>query len=140
MIAIINGDRPPRPTHGALTGRLWELMNRCWDKDRHNRPRMLEVLLALDPPIHEYTHSSGPLQVTADVPTLVSDTQQRLENIDPLNKEYRPLLHALLSHQNLEAYTNSLRREDLQRFIELLDKASKTDIHPTGAYIVRLGA
>lgn len=101
---------------------------------------MLEVLLALDPLVHEYAHSSGPLQVTADLPTLVSDTLQRLENIDPLNKEYRPFLHALLSHQNLKAYTNILRREDLQRFIELLDKVSKTNTHPAGAYIVRLGA
>ena len=129
MIAIISGKRPPRPTHPTLTGRLWELMNRCWDQDQHDRPRMLEVLLALNPLIHEYTRPSGPLLVTADVPTLVSDTRQRLENVDSLNEEYRPFLHALLTHQDLKAFVSSLRRDDLQRFIELLDNVGKAGIH-----------
>ena len=129
MIAIIRGKRPPRPAHSTLTGGLWELMNRCWDQNPHNRPRMLEVLLALNPLTHEYTRPSGALQVTADVPTLVSVTQQQVENTDPLNGEYRPFLHALLSHRDLKIYVNSLQRDDLQRFIELLDKVGTAVVH-----------
>ena len=130
MIAIISGKRPPRPTHSTLTDSLWELMNRCWDQDRHNRPRMLEVILALNPLVHEYTRPSGRPPVTADVPTLVSDTRQRLENTDSLNEEYRPFLHALLSHRDLKTYIDELQSDDLQRFVELLDKVGQDDIHP----------
>lgn len=67
MTAIIRGNRPPRPTHSSFTDRLWELMNQCWDQDRHNRPRMLEVLLALNPLIHERKLVRGPLSVTTDM-------------------------------------------------------------------------
>ena len=59
MMAIINGKRPPRPTHSSLTCGLWELMNQCWDQERHNRPRMVGVLFALNSHIHECKRASG---------------------------------------------------------------------------------
>ena len=111
-------------------------MNRCWDQDRHNRPQMLEVLLTLDPPGHECMRPSGALPITTDAPTLVSDIQQRLENLDPLNEEYRQILHALLSHSDLKPYINGLRTDDLQRFIELLDKVGKAGIHSVSPQVL----
>ena len=131
MMAIIDGRRPYRPTHPALTDRLWELMNRCWDQDRHNRPRMLEVLLALNPPIHECTRPNGPLSITADAQTIVSDIQQRLGIMDPSNEEYRPLVCALLGHRDLKSHVDSLQNGDLQGFIELLDEVGKANTDPT---------
>ena len=106
-------------------------MTRCWDQDRHNRPRVLEVLLTLNPPTRECTRPNRSLPITADVQTLVSDIQQRLENIDSSNEEYRPLLYALLSHRNLGPHIDSLRKEDLQEFVDLLDKVGKIDTNPT---------
>ena len=47
VMAIVNGRRPPQPTHPALTGELWTLMQRCWDQDPHSRPEVSEVLMAL---------------------------------------------------------------------------------------------
>ena len=127
MVAIINGKRPLRPTHSGLTSTLWELMERCWDQDPHNRPRTLEVLLTLKPPILERTRASGPLPVTVGTQTPVSDIQRRLKNLDPSNEEYRPLLYALLSHQDLRPYISSLREDGLQRFVELLDEVNRTN-------------
>lgn len=115
-------------------------MGRCWDQDRRNRPQILEVLLALSPLIHERTHTSEPLLVTANVQTLVSDIQQRLENPNLPNEEYRPLLYALLGRQNLKSYIDSLQNGDLLGFAELLDKASKADRHLHCANIGLLGA
>ena len=129
MIAIVRGDRPPRPTHPTFTDTLWELMNKCWDRDRHGRPRMLEVLLALDLLVYERTRPSGSSPVTADVSTLVSEIRQRLKDLDPSNEEYRPLLYALLSHRDLEPHINSLLGDDLRGFVELLDKVDKADIY-----------
>ena len=129
MVAIISGDRPPRPTHSTFTGMLWELMNQCWDQDKHGRPRMLEVLLALNPLVYERTRPIGSPPITADVLALVSDIRQRLEDLDPSNEEYRLLLYGLLSHRDLESHINSLLGDDLRGFVELLDKVGRADIH-----------
>ena len=49
MLAIMQNERPPRPTHPTFTEKLWTLMQRCWDHDPHLRPDVsgvLQVLLA----------------------------------------------------------------------------------------------
>lgn len=122
IMAIIRGQRPPRPTHPSLTDRLWELINQCWDQDRHKRPRILEVFLALNPLIHQRTHRSGATPVTASASAQVSDIQQQLGKLDPSNEEYRPLLYGLLSHPHLKPHIVSLKEDNLQGFIELLDE------------------
>ena len=129
MTAIIGGKRPPRPTHPSLTDGLWKLTNRCWDQERRNRPRMLEVLIALTHLVHEHTRPSGSQPVTADVETLVSDIQRQLENLDPSHEEYRRLLYALLNHQDLKPHIDGLRKGDLQGFMELLNKVDETNIY-----------
>ena len=48
MLAIMAGERPPRPTHQALTNELWMLIQRCWNQDYHLRPEISEVLQVLN--------------------------------------------------------------------------------------------
>ena len=140
MMAIMRGERPPRPTHLSLTDRLGELMNHCLNQDRHDRPRMLEVLLGLNPLANEFPHPSGLPPVTADVPSPISDIRQRLENLEPSDEEYRPLLYALLSHRDLNPYICGLQNGDLQRFVEFLDEVGKADIYFTSTDITWIGA
>ena len=128
MIAIMSGRRPQRPAHPSFTDSLWKLLQKCWDQDRRNRPRMSEVLFALGPLTHERTPYSGSLLATAGVQTLVSDIQ-RLVNFDPSNEEYRSLLYALLSHQGLKQHIANLGKGDLQGFVGLLDEVSKANIY-----------
>lgn len=130
MMAIISGRRPPRPEHSGLTDGLWDLINLCWEQDQYNRPRMLEVLLTLNPLLHECTRARIPLPIATNMPTLVSDIQQRLGNLDSSDEEYRPLLYAFLSHPDLKPHINSLPKDDLQGFVELLDKVGKVEIYP----------
>lgn len=47
MTAILNGKRPPRPTHSSCTDYLWNLIQRCWDQDPLLRPEISEVLRIL---------------------------------------------------------------------------------------------
>ena len=47
MLAIMDGRRPPRPPHPALTDQLWALVQRCWDQNSHSRPEVSEVLKVL---------------------------------------------------------------------------------------------
>jgi hypothetical protein len=48
MLAIMRGERPPRPTHQALTNELWALTQHCWDQDPHVRPEMSKALKVLN--------------------------------------------------------------------------------------------
>ena len=60
-MAITSGERPSRPTHEALTDRLWGLTQRCWAQDPHERPQMSEVLKVLNPSFSPTPPSGMPL-------------------------------------------------------------------------------
>ena len=47
MLAIVGGERPPRPTHPTLTEALWTTMRQCWDQEAHRRPQVLQILCGL---------------------------------------------------------------------------------------------
>ena len=51
MLAVMEGNRPPRPTYPTFTEKLWTLMQRCWDHDPQLRPDALEVLRVLTPSV-----------------------------------------------------------------------------------------
>ena len=47
---IIDGERPKKPTMTArlgFTGELWEIVERCWNKDRDERPSLGVILSTL---------------------------------------------------------------------------------------------
>lgn len=58
----------------------------------------------------------------------VSDIQQRLDGLSPSDQNYRRLLSALLTHEDLRPYIYSLERSGLRGFVELLDGVSNVDI------------
>ena len=146
VVSIVHGDRPPRPTHPSLTDGLWELMQRCWDRDIRKRPQILEALQALNslisiptlagisppleepsqPPLRPGTNPSAMLLITADMQTQVSDIQQQIMNIDSSKDEYRQLLFAFLTHPNLKQYTQDLQKSGLKALVELLDNVGIT--------------
>jgi len=43
ILAVMEGHRPPRPTHPTFTGNLWKLMQHCWDQQPDLRPEASEV-------------------------------------------------------------------------------------------------
>jgi len=47
VLAIVHGERPPRPTHPTFTEDLWTLVQRCWDQDPHSRPDASQVMQTL---------------------------------------------------------------------------------------------
>jgi len=49
-LAVMRGERPPRPNHPDLTDALWGLMQRCWAQGPHLRPKMAQVLQAFNSP------------------------------------------------------------------------------------------
>ena len=150
VVSIIHGDRPPRPTHPSLTDGLWELMQRCWDRDICKRPQILEALQALnslipiptlagislpleepsDPdrllPLRPGTNLNAMLLIAADVQSLVWDIQQQVMDLDPSKEEYRQLLHALLTHPDLEQHAQDPQESDLRALVELLDNVGNT--------------
>ena len=61
-VAIVQGRRPPRPTHPGVTGALWRMMQRCWNGDPRLRPEASEVLrILLDSSVsHSFWRPSVP--------------------------------------------------------------------------------
>jgi hypothetical protein len=119
MVAIMHNKRPPTPTHESFTDGLRELMQRCWDQKRHNRPQTLEVLLVLNSAMPSPT----PLCMS-----LITDIYRQLGGPSPPADTFRPLLFELLSHPDLELHIRGLQGSDLQEFVDLLDKVGKDDI------------
>ena len=46
-VGILAGTRPERPTHPNLTDSIWNLTQRCWNKDTKQRPDISEIVLRL---------------------------------------------------------------------------------------------
>ena len=59
--------------------------------------------------------------------TPVSDIQQQLEKLSPFDDNHLPVLHELLSHQDLRLHVQDLDESGLERLIEVLDMVSVTD-------------
>ena len=47
MLAIVSGERPPRPADLSLTDRLWDLTRQCWGKEPQLRPQALRIVRGL---------------------------------------------------------------------------------------------
>ena len=47
MLAIVGGERPPRPIDPVFTDRLWGLTQQCWDQDVKRRPHALRISCSL---------------------------------------------------------------------------------------------
>ena len=43
-VRILSGIRPDRPVHPRLTSELWDLNQRCWNKEPSQRPGILKVV------------------------------------------------------------------------------------------------
>ncbi|KAF9651098.1 kinase-like protein [Thelephora ganbajun] len=103
MLAIVDGERPPRPTHPTFTDDLWALTQRCWDQEAHLRPQMSEVLQNLrrfGPPMWE-----------------------RLISRPLITRERISLITSIFSDSNESEAVQRLRGGDAQAFIDVMYKA-----------------
>ncbi|KAF9644747.1 kinase-like protein, partial [Thelephora ganbajun] len=101
--AIVEGERPPRPKHPAVTGGLWKLMQRCWDHNPHLRLEALEVLHTL---------------LTLDLPAW-----ERLINHTLSTDERISLITSLFSDRDEVEMVGYLSGDDAQAFIDVIDEA-----------------
>jgi len=100
---IVKGRRPPRPEHPAVTGRLWRLIQRCWDKDPRLRPEAveaLEELLACNPP-----------------------AWKQFINQTPLTNECIPLITSIFSNRDEVEAFQYLSGDDARTFVNMVDEA-----------------
>lgn len=45
---IFTDERPSRPTHQQLSDQLWQVIEKCWQRDPSQRPTILEVVTFLE--------------------------------------------------------------------------------------------
>lgn len=48
VYSLTNGDRPPRPSHPDLSDRVWNMIERCWEKNPSLRPPIKTVVDILE--------------------------------------------------------------------------------------------
>ena len=74
---IMDGERPKRPNCANITELLWSLIQRCWDKEARNRPKMRKVIAELEEMsvlsfiwmIKNHTYASSQKQHSHHAPT-----------------------------------------------------------------------
>ncbi|KAF9642287.1 kinase-like protein [Thelephora ganbajun] len=100
MVYLIQGKRPPRPTHPTFTEDLWTLMQRCWDHNSSLRPKAPEVL---------------------EVLTL--SVCKRLTNQALITHERIHLITTIFSDRDLVRMVKHISGDYAQTFIDVIDRA-----------------
>ncbi|KAF9643889.1 kinase-like protein [Thelephora ganbajun] len=117
VLALMQGKRPPRPTHPAVTEDLWKLIQRCWDHDPRPRPaisEVLRILLTSDPPVWKQ---------------LIGHPFSTDERIS--------LLTSIFSDNNEIEMVRHLSRDDAQVFIDVIDEAPTADLQEVFALFIQ---
>jgi len=117
MLAIVQGKRPPRPTHPTFTEDLWTLIQRCWDGDPHSRPQASEVALQL---------------LTLSVCNrLIGHTRTH---------EHVSLIGKIFSDNDPVTIVESFSRDDTQTLIDVVDEVSSCVIPRSKYRLIALGS
>ena len=118
MLAVVGGERPPRPTHPTLTDDLWALIQQCWDKDARLRPRMLQILRGLWVSIPElHMRSPDLLLASRTIPAWKRLTDRPLDV-----NERIPLIADIFSDRSEIEAVRRLRGNDAQSFVDVVDE------------------
>ena len=73
MLAVVSGERPPKPENAEGTGMtevVWEFLKECWREDRTTRPSISNILKRFYDITGEKRTQSGLVQCDWDVPSL----------------------------------------------------------------------
>ena len=125
MLATVQGERPPRPTHPTFTENLWKLIQRCWDQDPHLRPEASEILQVLTTPSVLRLFWRSPIH-WLDCALAYSDLPSWKRLISPaLSMDERvSLITSVFSDRDeIEVFRN-LSGDDARAFVDVVDEAS----------------
>jgi len=106
-LAIVQGRRPPQPTHPTFTGELWALVQRCWDQDPHLRPEIPEVL--------------GVLRSLSVSRLLL----QQFRHLEGSSSGFNDRLSNILYGEEYRRFVQGLQGDDLVWLIDYLDKVHR---------------
>ncbi|KAF9644933.1 kinase-like protein [Thelephora ganbajun] len=98
-LAIMGGERPPRPTHPTLTDGSWTLIQRCWSQEPHLRPHALRISCGFGIP-----------------------AWKRLIDRPLAMDESISLIKGIFSDRNETEDVRHLRGSDAQSFVDVIDE------------------
>jgi len=121
LLSILEGRRPPRPTHPTFTDGLWELTQRCWRQEAHLRPRVSEVLQDLRglwvSTREPSTRLTDQFLTYSDIPAW-----RRLISRPCATDERISLITGIFSDSNETQVVKGLRGDDAQVFVDVMDE------------------
>ena len=128
MLAVVGGERPPRPTHPTFPDGLWVLIQRCWGREARLRPEMAEVLRVLHS-LLVTAFSTGYRQPDRVLVCSGPPTWKRLVIRPLVTHKCIPLIAVIFSDKNEIRAVQSLRGDDAQAFIDVIDEVPPTLFH-----------
>lgn len=100
-VAIMRGDRLPRPTHPDCSDEFWALIRQCWHQKPHERPKVSEVFQAF--------------------PSSILDEIRSLHEPRMASHEFQLALCRFYGSPNYQGRIDSLQGSDLKKFVDFLD-------------------
>lgn len=98
-MAIVRGERPPRPVHPSLKDGFWALIQQCWHQEAHHRPQLFAILRDFGAPICKLLINC-PLSLHARI----------------------SLITAIFSDDKETEIAKGLDGDDAQTFIDVMDE------------------
>ena len=112
-LAIVQGGRPPQPTHPAFTEDVWALMQRCWDQGPRLRPEVQEVSKVL-----QASSASRPFL-------------QQLRLLDRSLSGFHDQLTKVLYGEGYQQRVANSQGDDLVWLVDYLDRVCRHVAFPT---------
>lgn len=107
-VAIMQGNRPPRPTHQAFSDELWTLTQRCWDQKPCLRPEVAEVFQALS--------------------SCAFNKLRRLSKLGIASHEFELALAQFYESTGYQDRVDSLHGAGLKNFVDFLDTVRSSNL------------
>jgi len=109
ILAIAEGERPPRPKHPTLTEILWMMIQRCWDQDPQSRPEVPEVLEVLQ--------------------VLLAQSVKQLISHGLATPECISLVATIFSDDDQAEVVGHLPGDEVQAFVDMIYKVRPAQFH-----------
>lgn len=124
MVGITQGRRPFRPEHPAVTDRLWEFIQRCWNHTPRLRPEAAEVLKELLVSLVPRSFRWSFLRCFDYISVCSNSPTWKLLFAHAPVDERIPLIMTIFSDRDEAEALKCLSGDEAQAFVDMIDEAS----------------
>ena len=131
VVAITQGRRPQRPTHPYATGKMWKLIQQCWDENPSKRPQVQEALGILLASLVSHPIWRPPVPRLDYILTSSNPPawKQLINPDSPANERFDLIKSIFSDHDEVEVFKH-FSGNDAQAFVDGIDKVAFSNLSP----------